>query len=268
MVESVVAFSSSSAEATIFASTLSASPSSVFSTMGSAYGTISATSVVVATSTPTVAPTATPTTTAPTAPASMSHHLTSIGSLRRQLLSSERRLSSLQTHDEFFDLADSALPSISTDIEQNTSFVVHTTYTGSTSNSQMTPCLVMLILCPPDQRLPEPEIADRGGVPIMGDGSSLRHLCGINLGHFGSIRGMKVIKLFEDHNLTRKIVPPELREIHENEPVPNLGEFGAHGAQTSFVQQKADKYMVMLGPRITELHPGVYCKLVLQGAFL
>ena len=131
------------------------------------------------------------------------------------------------TDDELFDLADSATPSDTNTIEQGAPFVIHSTYSGSNSDPQLTPGLILLILSPPGEPLPPHGMPDRGGVPIVDGGAGMRHLCGITASHLGPGKGMKVIKLYEDESLTgeKKITLP----LRAGGRVAPMGSWGSRG---------------------------------------
>eukprot|EP00959_Pyramimonas_sp_CCMP1952_P081050 1693424-Pyramimonas_sp.AAC.1 len=113
-----------------------------------------------------------------------------------------RRLSSTHTDDELFDLAERTAPSDTNAIGQGMSFVLHSTYSGGQADPQMTPVLVLLILSPPNERLPPHGMVDRGSVRVASGGSGMQHICGITAAHFAPGRGLKVIKIFEEEALT------------------------------------------------------------------
>eukprot|EP00959_Pyramimonas_sp_CCMP1952_P371756 7784710-Pyramimonas_sp.AAC.1 len=66
---------------------------------------------------------------------------------------------------------------------------------------------------------------------------------------------MKVIKLYEDEGLTGELLPASLLALYRSQDPPDLGQYGAHSAQSTFLKQKANKFMVLLGPKVAELHP-------------
>eukprot|EP00959_Pyramimonas_sp_CCMP1952_P072485 1514117-Pyramimonas_sp.AAC.4 len=120
----------------------------------------------------------------------------------------------------------------------------------------MTPLLVLLLLSPPGQPLPEDGIPDRGGVPIVDRGSGMQHVCGVSASHVAPGGGVELIKLFEDEEMVDEALPLALRAVFRSASIPDLAEYGAHANQSSFVRQKAGKYMIMLGPRVADTHPG------------